>query len=334
MVSPQRCFLIIWITVILIASYLYASAATVDEYNRTVVRASERIQYAVRMDKARPGSGKPVLDGLVRSLPSTMPVEVKDGKPISADLRWIKDEIKAAGHERPGQRRERLTELATRMKTAAGAGAIASPPGGVSTSEARSALRRVLAQKEYRPSVVNDIWVRAIRAIQEAVSTIFGAVPDSAWGIMGYILAGIAILAFALALIYVTLKLVAYYGSPAPRKVRVEERRERVSKRPSLEALLQAAEDEASRARYREAFRHIYLATLFLLDKAHLITYADGSTNGEYMRALRRQSASEQARVFGDMTLLFDQSIYGSRDVSADDYSRSKDGFHELEAML
>ncbi len=333
MASPKRCLPIICISTVLIASCAHASAATLDEYNRTLAGAADRIHAALRAEKAQRGSGRPILDDLSHALPSTMPVEAPSGKPINADLRWIKNEISSIKHDKARQRPDRLSALEARVKMAAGIDT-AQSARGVASSEARSALRKILAKKEYRPSVASDLGERVIRAVQDAIARVLGAVPDKAWGAMGYILAGLAVLAFALALIFVALKIVAYYSSPVPRRVQTEERHERILKRPSLESLLQAADNEASRGRFREAFRNIYLATLLLLDKAHLITYADGSTNGEYMRALRRQSARDQAQVFGDMTLLFDQSIYGSRDVSADDYHRSKSRFHELEGML
>jgi hypothetical protein len=330
----RRRLLTICVSAILIASCLSASAVTVGEYNRTLIGASDRIQAALRAERGHRGSGRPILDDLSRSLPSTMPVDIQGGKPVNADLRWIKTEIGSIIHDKATRRPDRLRDLADRVRMAAGVGKTAQPAQGVSAPGARSTLHKVLSRKEYGHSIVNDLSERMIRAIQEVIGRIFGAVPEGAWGIMGYILAGIAILAFAAALVFLVLKIIAAYSNPAPRRVRVEERHERVSKRPSLESLLQAAEDDASRARYREAFRSIYLATLYLLDRANLITYSDGNTNGEYMRALRRQSAREQAQVFGDMTLLFDQSIYGGHDVSVDDYLRSKSRFHELEGML
>lgn len=333
--TRNRCVQITcMLAAILLASSLCASAATLTEYNRTLSQASDQIRTALRSESVHRGSGIPVLQELSRSLPSTMKVETGTGKPINADLRWIKDEITSITNDKARKRPDRLRQLAERVNTAASVVVTAQPGKGVSALDARDTLHKVLSKKEYQPSVVNDFWVRMVRAIQEAIGRIFGAIPDSAWGIMGYVLAGIAVIAFAVALIFVALKVLEHYSKPAPRQQRAVERSQRITKRPSLEALLLAAEDDAAHSRYREAFRNIYLATLLILDRAHLITYVDGSTNGEYMRALRRQSARNQAQVFGEMTLLFDRSIYGGHEVSIDDYLSSKTRFHELEGML
>jgi hypothetical protein len=231
------------------------------------------------------------------------------------------------------ERREKIADLATRTEAAVRLNGGNAAASSVSDDKARAVLAKELSKKEYTPSLKDDLWLRAGKWIQDMLEAIFSHLPSGSWTAVAYVLAAIAIILFAIVLVFLAKMIVEHYGSRAPREMPVYRHIERTSTRPSIESLLQAADEAASGSRYREALRHIYLATLLTLDRAQLISYVEGTTNWEYMRALRRQGASQSA-VFGDMTLLFDEAVYGHRDLSQQDYTSTRERLRELEATL
>ena len=136
------------------------------------------------------------------------------------------------------------------------------------------------------------------------------------------------------ALVFVVLRLVAYYSNPKSESETAGSTRITRKQAPSPISAIQAAEKHAAAGRYREAFRGIYLAAILVLDRAKLIKYTDGTTNWEYLRWLARQPKEQPVEVFREMTTSFDDLIYGKKEVSRDDYANSAEHFKQLEEVL
>lgn len=326
--------ILILVSITLISCGICVSAATVGDYNRTLARLSSGLDSAVRMEKQRPGSGRPALEQIIKSTPPSMSIKIEGERSIPADLRWITSDIRDIVEANPKTRQAKLTELAERVRIAAQAQSETGNGSAASTVQARSTLKRILARSEYKPSIKGDIMARVMDAIARAFDRIKQLIPSGTWGFVSRAVTIFAVLLFAVSLVYAALKLVNRRSGRTVMERPTREKLQHKTKRPSPESLLEAAEADAAGNRYREAFRSVYLAAILLLDRSQLINYADGTTNWEYMRVLRRQASADQTRIFGDMTLLFDQSVYGHHDVSQDDYLSSRTQFRQLEATL
>jgi hypothetical protein len=92
------------------------------------------------------------------------------------------------------------------------------------------------------------------------------------------------------------------------------------SGRESVSLLDQAAQ-LAALGDLRGALRLLYLATLFALDRAHLIEYEPSKTNWQYTRSLPQ---GELRQAFGAFTAIFDRKWYGHELASLDDYEQCR----------
>ncbi len=315
-----------------------AHGASLSEYNRTLGDASSRMQTAIHMETAHPGSSKHALEGLAHNLPKSIAVEMPGGRRINSDMRWLRDGLLSSRTLSVRKKVDYLTRLTEQAQSliAVNASLPQNNPGSI--RHARSVLRSVVKHDEYRHSWLGDKVMEALGAIGNVIGgvieNIIRHVPGSAIGWVGRVLAVIIVIAFAAMLVYIAVKLVSRYSKKVAAEDAIKEWRELKSTRPSMESLMESAESHAAGGLYRAAYRDLYLASILLLDRAKIIIYADGSTNWEYIRAIRRQSLNEHAAIFGDMTLVFDRLIYGHGDISANDYTLGTEQFHRLEGMV
>jgi hypothetical protein len=86
-------------------------------------------------------------------------------------------------------------------------------------------------------------------------------------------------------------------------------------------AILDDAAALAARGDMRGALRALYVATLLMLDRKHLIEFEPWKTNGQYIRAM---PPSEVRQLFAAFTRIFDHKWYGHEPATADDYQRCR----------
>ena len=80
---------------------------------------------------------------------------------------------------------------------------------------------------------------------------------------------------------------------------------------------------------YRQAIRCLFLSLLLYLDKAGLLTYDQGKTNGQYLSEIHKGMANE-AKTFASLTLLFERKWYGMEESSEQDFHQYEQAFASL----
>ncbi len=305
-----------------------ASAVTTAQYARTLDSISGQLETARRMDKA---SGGLALDHIAGTIPSGVEVSQEGGANIRVDLQWVKNSIGDLKGFSGKARARHITALIERINLLKSAARNAPNNSPVSVKQARSTLKRVLAQNEYEPSFLD----RLQQAILDFLSRIARSLPVSpiVGEVIFWILVALAIVVFVAVLVYLTLRLVRYYTLQTTGTEPVREKQTTKTKQTAA-SLVEAAERAAAAGNFREAFRSSYLAAILVLDGAKLVKYADGVTNWEYLRTLRNQPRAELTQTFQEMTHRFDELIYGKRDVAGEDYLACAERLQRLEGML
>jgi len=311
----------------------HCSAESVSDYKRLLASASDSVRSAITMERDRPGSSQALLDELYANTPSEVKVETADGSFIKARLSWLRADIRRSKSAKGKQRITLLQSLAVRIEAAGSVVRDSGTPNPALRALADAKLKQVLAGREYQPSVVDDFRSSIMRAISEWLGGLFRVSPSTVRGI-GWVVFGFVVIGFVAALVFVVLRLVAYYSYPKSESETAGSTRITRKQVPSPISAIQAAEKHAAAGRYREAFRGIYLAAILVLDRAKLIKYTDGTTNWEYLRWLARQPKEQPVEVFREMTTSFDDLIYGKKEVSREDYANSAEHFKQLEEVL
>ena len=85
----------------------------------------------------------------------------------------------------------------------------------------------------------------------------------------------------------------------------------------------------SQRGDYRQAIRYLYLSFLLYLDKAGLLTYDAGKTNGEILSEVYG-SMGNQAERFAFLTLFFERKWYGTEESSVADFRQCKEAVDGL----
>lgn len=332
-----------WITVLLgtaILSPAWGQASTLDEYRKTVSSAERALASALEMERRKPGSSDDALKSLSKTLPDATTVTTPRGESIKTDLSWIQDDIDRVLRLSGKRRTDELGKLHERVQSLSAAAESMPESNEASVGEARAALAEILKRKEYGESPIEG-WIRRVldspllnRAERSLGSILNRLFTPEVVRVLGWAVIVVLVLAFAAALVYLVLHLTGRRSSQGSSPGRNRQPIAKKRGRPSVEALLEQAESEASDGRYRDAFRTMYLASILLLDRARLVTYTESGTNWEYMRAVKRQGDQDIARLFGDMTADFDRFIYGLGSVHDAEYTGQVERFRQLEGVL
>lgn len=94
-------------------------------------------------------------------------------------------------------------------------------------------------------------------------------------------------------------------------------------------AMRAQAYEDSQRGNYRRAIRYLYLSLLLYLDRAGLLTYDVGKTNGEYLSEIYT-NMGETAEDFVALTLFFERKWYGMEQSSAGDFLQCEETFARL----
>ena len=315
--------------VVLLLLHGRVGAATPADYDRLLSTTSQDLQRAVRMEKAAPGSGVPVLKSVETRLRQGMKVSA-GGQIVRVDLAGMAAHVRRARTSPGKQRLAALADLQQAMESAQAAAS------GHSAEQAnvvhgRQIVRSIISGADFQPTWQERLGMMWRRALVRVLSGL--DIPPGAAKTIGWVIIALLIIGFASLLIMLWIKLAPRYFKRLP-EGKLQTINAGKPRKPTFESLLAAAEHDASLGEYREAFRNGYLASVLLLDRARFLTYVDSSTNWEYLRSLRQQERREPAEVFQDMTMLFDRLIYGKREVTRDDYLACRRQLQKLEAMF
>lgn len=84
---------------------------------------------------------------------------------------------------------------------------------------------------------------------------------------------------------------------------------------------------------YRQAIRFLFLSLLLYLDRAALLTYDVGKTNGEYLKEVHGLVA-DKAESFALLILLFERRWYGTEESRAADFCQYEETFTRLTGAI
>lgn len=312
-----------------------------EEYARRLVDLQHRLAAAERAEQRRPGAAAAEIARLSASLPRALAVSAGADRPIAVDLSWLKRDLDAAGRVTGRERARRLHDASSRVqRLLAALGVPRSPQLGGAAGDhdrARAVLREILARSEYQPSSLERLFEQVALVVVNLLSSALNllsrlGVPQSVLHAIPWVIVVLVAVALILVALAVARRLLDRVKDEGEQPARTLFRTPRPAPR-TPELLLAAAEQDAAAGRYREAFRSTYLAGILLLDRAGLIAYTDSGTNWEYLRVLRERGARETAETFHGLTTLFDQLIYGKRDVSSDDYEGARRSVSRLEEI-
>ena len=91
-----------------------------------------------------------------------------------------------------------------------------------------------------------------------------------------------------------------------------------------VDELLSTADKLYKQGNYREALRHLYLASISLLSNAKIVVYSKDKTNRDYLRNLAKAQNPPAMDAFRGITEIFDGVVYGGRDIAGIDYETAR----------
>ncbi|MCX6344805.1 MAG: DUF4129 domain-containing protein [Armatimonadetes bacterium] len=311
---------------------LRGSAETLSQYDKMLTSASQSLDWALKQERSRAGSSEKTIDSLYESVPPEMRVSMPNGEVVKADFAPIRNSLREINYSNGNDRISKIETLSKQVQAIKDAIGGKSSNISVDREKAANLLKNELADARYKTSTIEN-WLQKLLDARDDLLERMMVAPVVASAI-GWVLLGVIVIAFVAVLVFLALRLLAYYSVKAPKRERAGQQQIVRRSAPSLKSILETSQKQASEGRYREAYRNMYIATILTLDKAKLISYADGITNWEYLRALSRQSAPEATEVFRNMTSSFDELIYGERCVAAGDYETCVSKYKSLEEML
>lgn len=309
----------------LAASDLHASGDTI--YRQTLRTTEAGLQSALNSAESSADAGRQQIGKLYDKIPDTI-IESSDAKPVS--FTWLKNELKRIRDSKQKKWIPDAKKLLSEIESLKAASTGINQSNTRRDIDAKRKLAVILKKSEYKESLGEQLLIRMLEKFSGFLAGVFGS---KAAVYIGWILAGLLVLVFVVAIVYLIMSLISKYTGRS-KSVRVEKLIESIKARPSFESMLEKSAHEAAEGRYRDAFRSLYLASIIMLDKSSLIVYTDSITNWEYLRVIRKQAPPEAITIFNDMTLMFDILIYGHRDVSQSEYDEELQRFRQLEALI
>jgi|GEM_PF-3764288 len=91
-----------------------------------------------------------------------------------------------------------------------------------------------------------------------------------------------------------------------------------------VDELLSTADNLYRQGNYREALRHLYLASISLLSNAQIVVYSKDKTNRDYLRNLAKAQNPPALEAFKGITEIFDGVVYGGREAADVDYTNAR----------
>ncbi|MHB0997871.1 MAG: DUF4129 domain-containing protein [Armatimonadota bacterium] len=327
----KSCRQIMIICIMMVITSIRVHASGIDEYQRILKDTEAKLGAIVRQENLRPDSAKKQINELLDATPGSVSVDTGSRNLRKVDLRWLRRDLRALQEYKSKNRQQEAKKIISRIQSMQAASKNIGISKGTDVNAARSKLNSILSRNEYKETFFDSFMLKILNKFSDVLSRIFGGPAAKA---IGWVLIGVLLIAVVIAIVYLVLHLAGYFSGRGKKSSQTDSQVMQKQTRPSFESLIGKSEREASEGRYRDAFRSIYLASIIMLDKARLITYTDSGTNWEYMRFIRRQASPEAVEIFGDMTLLFDNLIYGHRDVTRDEYDRCMSQYRQLEVLV
>lgn len=214
------------------------------------------------------------------------------------------------------------------------------------SSQVKTSLNRILSSQEFQPETTREGFLsRTARWLQEQwdrlqhlLQRLFGnRRMGTDLSFVGRPMVYAIVLLLALLLLMVVIR-----AMMQRRKQTTEEESERsVFEEEELEPIvvepepwLQEATARANAGDYRGAVRALFIAGLMQMDRAGLIRFERARTNGDYLRAVRRQGARAVYEQLLPFARGFERIWYGDASADESDYRQARADYGELQARL
>jgi len=190
------------------------------------------------------------------------------------------------------------------------------------SERARAALEEILSTEEFKHQDYQPPWW--LRLTERLLDHLPGGT-----GWMGTVLEWLFYLIAAL----VTISVFAFIAKRFRKLPSFTTAGPQVAIEPQLHMDPGAARERAyecsQKGDYRQAIRYLYLSLLFYLDKAGLLTYHAGKTNGEILSEVYG-STDNEAELFASLTLSFERKWYGMEESSVADFQQCEEAVDRL----
>jgi hypothetical protein len=223
---------------------------------------------------------------------------------------------------------------------------VAQPPPRANPTQIKADLDSIFSRPEFRVETAksDNIFTRVWKWIVDQWNAFWKRVRD-ALGSSGVRLGGggglqwVFIVAFLVFMAWLLAKLLrGFIGYRSERKAGkrtvfdFDEADADVIVEPDV--WLQQAERFAQEGDFRRAFRAVFIAVILQLDRAGAIRFDRARTNGDYLRQLRGGDLPDALRLFGPLTVEFDQRWYGDHPTAEADYRRCRETHTALLNMI
>lgn len=316
----------LWAAAFLLPCSLAAGRTlTPAQYGRILRDTAQRLEQAAEADENTEARAKAALG----NLPQRAEIRSGPGAPaIEADnvelLRTLERQV-----SRDGEGIRGAAQVLRNLQH--GVEFDAQPARG----DARQALARVLARREFQPSRLLRLRLRLAEWFARALEFIFGWLPETGAGAsLPYLIARVVLwgalgLAAAAAL-FLLVRMAIRLAGTARRQPPAEPEARAVKPHSAWLADAEAALEARD---YRAAVRALYMAALMRLDDAGHLSYDDAHTDGRFVRALRGKGRSDLAQALAALSQLFAAVWYGLAPVGPQECAAARERWNELEAM-
>jgi Domain of unknown function (DUF4129) len=321
------------VRVLVLTCCLLASAAraatTPGEYSTTLTASTAAARASRAANEAQATA---LLREARAQLPRAAVVQGAAGPPVTvANRELIRALDRAIAAKTVAGRRQATAEFVRRAEVLASAVATTVPRRSPAEMKA---LQEVLARSEFQVSPL-ERWETEARAwLMERLRRLFGNVSpralDTIARVLYWVFHGVLILLLAyLIWTYVPGLRLRRRGKLVPATPEDE-----IGTPDSAGGHLAAAEAAAAAGRFLDALRHTYTAMLLLLDAANVVPYDRARTNREVLRALRGATHAPVREVLRPVTDTLDETLYGGRAASAEEYRWCRGEYNRLEVLL
>jgi hypothetical protein len=186
---------------------------------------------------------------------------------------------------------------------------------------ANEALEKILSMEEFRGQNSQQSWWSRL------IERIFNLLPDE-MGWMSTVSEWVLYITAALVLISVFI-LIARRLRKLPSFASTHDVPTQTQRHVDPEMVKMQAYGYSRTGDYKRAIRYLYLALLLYLDKAGLLAYDVGKTDGEYLGEIHG-SMKDEADRFVSLTLFFERKWYGKEESDAGDFQQCEEAFVRL----
>ena len=230
----------------------------------------------------------------------------------------------------------------SRKGSAASSGKSVSGASAISDAQLKSNLNKILGSREFQADTnknnpLKDLMLEGRRAWDR-----FRKWWDHLFGSAGLQAGSSIIIYVLLALILTGLiwVVVRMFRDWSPRETAArsnpllaaeDEAQAEIERNPSI--WMKQAEEWASQADYRRAFRAVFFAMLLELDSAGALSYDRARTNGDYLHQLQQARNQPLYDLLAALASAFDARWYGEQATSAQDYQEIRAAHQHLPSL-